>query len=72
MAGLGEQQDIFSLVEICSSTIAVNKLVTEILKGPDFCLSMSVETIIQMIREWVIWEEGGRYPDVIVELLFSR
>jgi len=37
-------------------------------RGPDFFVVLGVDG--SYAREsWVIWEEGGKYPDVIVELL---
>lgn len=36
-------------------------------RGPDFFLVKSVES--KQRRSWVVWEEAGRYPDLIVELL---
>lgn len=37
-------------------------------RGPDFFVVLGVEP--DPTRPgWVVWEEGGRYPDVIVELL---
>ncbi|MGQ9836695.1 MAG: Uma2 family endonuclease [Cyanobacteriota bacterium] len=36
-------------------------------RGPDFFL---VKNVVQWPRpSWVVWEEGGRYPDLIIELL---
>jgi Uma2 family endonuclease len=37
-------------------------------KGPDFFLVKDVDGSRNR-RKWVVWEESGRYPDVIVELL---
>jgi Uma2 family endonuclease len=36
-------------------------------RGPDFFLVREVDP--QPRTSWVVWEEGGRYPDLIVELL---
>lgn len=36
-------------------------------RGPDFFLVNQTER--RPRRSWVVWEEGGRYPDVVVELL---
>ena len=36
-------------------------------RGPDFFLVKGTEK--RPRRSWVVWEEGGRYPDVIIELL---
>ena len=35
--------------------------------GPDFFLVRGVEPRLR--KSWVVWAEGGRYPEVIVELL---
>lgn len=37
-------------------------------KGPDFFVVQGVDRY-RPRRSWILWEEGGRYPDVIVELL---
>jgi Uma2 family endonuclease len=39
-------------------------------RGPDFFLVLDVDSSRER-QGWVVWEEGGRYPDVIVELLSS-
>jgi Uma2 family endonuclease len=36
-------------------------------RGPDFFLVREVTRIPR--HSWVVWEEGGRYPDLIIELL---
>jgi Uma2 family endonuclease len=36
-------------------------------RGPDFFLVRDTECGPR--RSWVVWEEGGRYPDLIIELL---
>ena len=36
-------------------------------RGPDFFLVRNTEH--RPRNAWVVWEEGGRYPDVIIELL---
>ena len=36
-------------------------------RGPDFFLFNNVEK--KPRRSWVVWDEGGRYPDLIIELL---
>jgi Uma2 family endonuclease len=38
-------------------------------RGPDFFVVRNTEQ--RERRSWAIWEEGGRYPDLIVELLSS-
>ncbi len=37
-------------------------------RGPDFFVALGVDSNRDR-QGWVVWEEGGRYPDVIVELL---
>lgn len=39
-------------------------------RGPDFFVVLGVDGTIDR-PGWVVWEEGGRYPDVIVELMSS-
>ena len=36
-------------------------------RGPDFFLVRNVQRWPR--NSWVVWEEGGRYPDLIIELL---
>ncbi|MUL35685.1 Uma2 family endonuclease [Gloeocapsopsis dulcis] len=37
-------------------------------RGPDFFVVLGVDSDPSRLG-WVVWEEGGRYPDVIIELL---
>jgi Uma2 family endonuclease len=37
-------------------------------KGPDFFVALDIDGSYPR-QGWVVWEENGRYPDVIVELL---
>jgi Uma2 family endonuclease len=37
-------------------------------RGPDFFVVLDVDGTIDR-PGWVIWDEGGRYPDVIIELM---
>jgi Uma2 family endonuclease len=37
-------------------------------RGPDFFVVLDVERYRER-KSWVVWQEGGRYPNVIVELL---
>ncbi|MDJ1184472.1 Uma2 family endonuclease [Roseofilum casamattae] len=37
-------------------------------RGPDFFAVLDVDGTKER-RSWIVWEEGGRYPDVIVELM---
>ncbi|MEO0408378.1 MAG: Uma2 family endonuclease [Cyanobacteria bacterium P01_A01_bin.135] len=36
-------------------------------RGPDFYVVLGVDS--QPRKSWVVWDEGGKYPNVIVELL---
>ncbi|MDY7023379.1 MAG: Uma2 family endonuclease, partial [Cyanobacteriota bacterium] len=36
-------------------------------RGPDFFVVLNTER--QPRKSWVVWEEGGKYPNVIIELL---
>lgn len=38
-------------------------------RGPDFFLVTDTDRTPR--NSWVVWEEGGRYPDLIIELLFD-
>jgi Uma2 family endonuclease len=37
-------------------------------RGPDFFVVLGVDGT-RPRRSWIVWQEGGRYPDVIIELL---
>jgi Uma2 family endonuclease len=37
-------------------------------RGPDFFVVRGVDGSYPR-RSWIVWQEGGRYPDIIVELL---
>lgn len=39
-------------------------------RGPDFFVVLGVDSQVDR-PGWVVWEENGRYPDVIVELMSS-
>ncbi|MDT9298468.1 MAG: Uma2 family endonuclease, partial [Arthrospira platensis PCC 7345] len=38
-------------------------------RGPDFFVVLDTER--RSRKSWVVWEEGGKYPNIIVELLSS-
>jgi len=44
-----------------------NQRKSEDFRGPDFFLVLGVPRHER--RSWIVWYEGGRYPDVIVEIL---
>ncbi|HIK33569.1 MAG TPA: Uma2 family endonuclease [Oscillatoriales cyanobacterium M4454_W2019_049] len=43
---------------------------TEDFRGPDFFVVL--DTHQKMRRSWVVWEEGGKYPNLIVEILSKK
>ena len=43
------------------------KLKSKDFKGPDFFVVLNTEK--KPRKSWTVWEEGGKYPNVIVELL---
>ncbi|MDB9524534.1 Uma2 family endonuclease [Oscillatoria sp. CS-180] len=45
-----------------------NQAMNRDFRGPDFFAALGVESDRER-KGWVVWEEQGRYPDVIVELL---
>ncbi|NDJ18059.1 Uma2 family endonuclease [Myxacorys almedinensis] len=44
-----------------------NQKKSEDFRGPDFFVVLGVEPRDR--RSWVVWQEGGRYPNYIIELL---
>jgi Uma2 family endonuclease len=44
-----------------------DKITTRDFRGPDFFVVLGVENHPR--RSWMVWAEGGKYPNVIVELL---
>ncbi len=45
-----------------------NRLKNEDVRGPDFFVVKEVDKF-RVRRSWVVWEEQGRYPDIIIELV---
>jgi Uma2 family endonuclease len=43
---------------------------SEDFRGPDFFVVLGTERRLDR-KSWVVWAEGGRYPDAIVEILSS-
>ncbi|HEY9650777.1 MAG TPA: Uma2 family endonuclease, partial [Coleofasciculaceae cyanobacterium] len=43
---------------------------SEKFRGPDFFVVLGVERSPR--KSWVVWEEDGKYPNVIVEILFPK
>ncbi|MDX2244172.1 MAG: Uma2 family endonuclease [Leptolyngbyaceae cyanobacterium bins.302] len=44
-----------------------NQKKSEYFRGPDFFVVLGTEK--KPRKSWVVWEEGGKYPNIIVELL---
>ncbi|MBC6474221.1 MAG: Uma2 family endonuclease [Hormoscilla sp. GM102CHS1] len=49
-------------------TPALRKVRNDDFRGPDFFVVLGVDTN-KSRKAWVAWEEGGRLPDVIIELM---
>lgn len=45
-----------------------NQAMNQDFRGPDFFVTLEVDGSRER-KAWIVWEEDGRYPDVIVELL---
>ena len=45
-----------------------NQAMNRDVRGPDFFVVLEVDGSRER-QGWVVWQENGRYPDVIVELL---
>jgi Uma2 family endonuclease len=45
----------------------LEQLKSRSMRGPDFFVVLGVSP--RMRKSWTVWQEGGRYPNVIVELL---
>ena len=43
------------------------KIKTRDFRGPDFMVALNTERYLR--KSWVVWEEEGKYPNVIVEIL---
>jgi len=44
-----------------------NQLKSEFFRGPDFFVVLDTERKTR--KSWVVWEEDGKYPNVIVEIM---
>ncbi|MCC5898723.1 MAG: Uma2 family endonuclease [Phormidium sp. BM_Day4_Bin.17] len=61
-----DRQDYF-----CTGNLTIHyslrQLKSELFRGPDFFVVR--DTSNQPRRSWVVWEEDGKYPNLIIELL---
>ena len=67
LAGLAQRSDFFAggnMFFYYSRSQAMNRD----FRGPDFFVTLDVDGSRDR-KGWVTWEEEGRYPDVIVELM---
>lgn len=62
-----ERQDFFAAGNLTIYYSPKQKK-SEDFRGPDFFVVLGTERRLDR-KSWVVWQEGGRYPDVIVEIL---
>ena len=55
------------LLEILVFTIVLIKKKLKDVRGPDFFVVLGTERKTR--KSWVVWEENGKYPNLIVEIL---
>ena len=67
LSALAERRDFF-----CGGNMFVyysrQQKMNRDFRGPDFFVTLDVDSSRER-QGWVVWEEDGRYPDVIVELM---
>ena len=66
-ASPGENHDDFFIGANLTVYFSREQLRTRDFRGPDFFVVKDTERRAR--RSWVTWEEGGKYPDIIIELL---
>jgi Uma2 family endonuclease len=64
---LWRDQDNFFIGATLTIYFSRQQLKTDDFKGLDFFLVQHVQQ--RPRKSWVVWEEGGKYPDLIIELL---
>ncbi|MGL5032498.1 MAG: Uma2 family endonuclease [Microcystaceae cyanobacterium] len=62
-----ERQDFFVAGNL-TIYYSPNQRKSEHFRGPDFFVVLGVERNLPR-RSWVVWQEGGKYPNVIIEVL---
>ena len=65
--GIGAKKMTILWVPTSPSISIVNNLKKRDFRGPDFFLVKDVDNRLR--PSWVVWEEGGKYPNLIIELL---
>ncbi len=61
-----DRQDFYAFGNL-TVYFSPNQKKSEDLRGPDFFVVLDTER--KPRRSWVVWEEDGKYPNVIIELL---
>jgi Uma2 family endonuclease len=67
LQALGDRTDFFAGGNMFVYYSRVQRMNRDF-RGPDFFVALDVDGRRER-KAWVVWEEDGRYPDVIVELL---
>ncbi|MFM6062569.1 MAG: Uma2 family endonuclease [Microcystis panniformis] len=62
-----DRNDYFAAANL-SIYYSPNQKKSEDFRGPDFFVVLGTERSLDR-KSWVVWGEGGKYPDVIVEIL---
>lgn len=62
-----DRNDYFAAANL-SIYYSPNQKKSEYFRGPDFFVVLGTERRLDR-KSWVVWGEGGKYPDVIVEIL---
>lgn len=62
-----ERNDYFAAANL-TIYYSPNQKKSEYFRGPDFFVVLGTERRLDR-KSWVVWGEGGKYPDVIVEIL---
>ena len=62
-----DRNDYFAAANL-SIYYSPNQKKSEDFRGPDFFVVLGTERRLER-KSWLVWGEGGKYPDVIVEIL---
>ncbi|MGL5082001.1 MAG: Uma2 family endonuclease [Microcoleaceae cyanobacterium] len=61
-----DRQDFYAFGNL-TIYYSLNQKKSEEFRGPDFFVVLNTERKTR--KSWTVWEEGGKYPNVIIELL---
>ncbi len=61
------RQDFFAGGNMCVYYSAKQRMNRDF-RGPDFFVTLNVDGTLDR-KAWIVWQENGRYPDIIVELM---